>query len=324
MRPHTIKLLFAKSAFALGLTLLFPMSTDGNPTGIGRGEIRILNDLTPVRRPPGKKYSVGQSDTLIGSPRHHRIEKGETLLDIARKYDLGINELQDLYPNLDPWIPPEGMNLLIPSQWILPGIPWNGILINVAELRLFYFTKARMVETFPMGIGDWDRTTPLGGFTIGGKRAKPTWFIPPALQPKYGVKTIPPGPDNPLGDYWLGLRYSNYGIHGTDIPWSVGRMVTGGCIRLYPEDMERLFQRVRPGTPVKIIYEPVKFGFLSGRLYVEVHKDVYARAGDLVNYGLKRLRAMGLAGKADLDILLQTLVLQNGMPTDITFDKAFP
>lgn len=318
MRRHKREIRIARLALAIGFILVSAKSAGGQSSYVNRGKIKPIKIIHRI----GKKSLALKPDTLIGKPRRHRIEKGETLLDIARGYDLGINELRDLYPKLDPWIPPEGMELIIPSQWVLPAAGWNGILIHVAELRLFYFTKTRgTVKTFPVGIGHPDGPTPLGVFTIGEKRTRPTWFIPPALQQKYGVKTIPPGPDNPLGDYWLGLRHSNYGIHGTDIPWSVGCMVTGGCIRLYPEDMEQLFKWVRIGTPVKIIDEPVKFGFLSGRLYVEAHRDVYNKTGDLVNYGLARLQSEGLVGKTNIDSLLQALLRQNGIPVDITFDN---
>jgi L,D-transpeptidase ErfK/SrfK len=261
---------------------------------------------------------------LIGAPRRHTIEEGETLLDIARKYDLGINEIQDLYPHLDPWIPPVGMELQIPSQWILPETLEDGIVINVAELRLYCFIKKHsMVKTFPIGIGGREWATPLGIFRIGEKRVKPTWFIPPSLQKKYGVKAVPPGPDNPLGDYWIGLQNYNYGLHGTDIPWSVGRMVTRGCIRLYPEDMERLFKLVKTSAMVKIIYEPVKIGLCAGRYYAEVHNDIYNRIEDFVNYGLQRLIAECVAGKVDLDKFYQALARQDGMPVDITLAGSF-
>jgi len=318
MRRRKREIRITRLALAIGFILVLTKSVGGQDPYISRSKIKLIE----MSHRTGKKSLTFKLNTLIGKPQHHRIEKGETLLDIARRYDLGINELQDLYPKLDPWIPSEGTDLVIPSQWILPMAAWDGILINVAELRLFYFMKTMdVVRTFPVGIGRLDEPTPLGISTIGEKRTKPTWFIPPALQQKYGVKTVAPGPDNPLGNYWLGLRHSNYGIHGTNIPWSVGRMVTGGCIRLYPEDMEQLFKWIRVGTPVKIIYEPVKFGFLSGRLYVEVHRDVYNKIEDLVNYGLARLHAEGLVGKTNLIRLLQALLRQDGIPMDITSDK---
>jgi len=240
-------------------------------------------------------------------------------LDIAKQYDLGFNEIQDLYPQQDPWIPPEGMALIIPSQWILPETEMEGIVINVAELRLYYFMKRiKMVIAFPIGIGDRGSHTPLGTFRIKAKRIRPTWFIPASLQEKYGDKTMLPGPDNPLGDHWIGLGDSPYGIHGTDIPWSVGRLVTHGCIRLYPEDIRQLFDLVKPGTRVEILYEPVKLGFLSGRIYVEVHKDIYNRIEDLVEYGYRRLEEKKIIQRVDLEKFRRALDRRDGLPVDIT------
>ena len=272
-------------------------------TGSGH-VIELIEVLSSSSNPRSKRKTDDVTPSMVvGAPRRHVVGKGETLLD--------------------PWIPPEGMELIIPSQWILPEIKMDGIVINLAELRLFYFMKKQdRVKTFPIGIGVREANTPVGTFRTGEKTVKPTRFIPAALWEKYGVKTIPPGPENPLGDYWIGLGNSRYGIHGTDIPWSVGRLVTRGCIRLYPEDMEHLFKMVKPGTPVKIIYEPVKIGFLSGRTYVAVHKDIYGRIRDMVNYGYRRLEETGLADRVDLYRFLQALTRQDGMPQDITSEKA--
>ena len=256
---------------------------------------------------------------LLGIPQRHVIQNKETLLDIARQYNLGYNEIQDLYPQLDPWIPPVGMELIIPSQRILPDIRSGGIVINVAEFRLYYFMKGKSpVMTFPVGLGDREWTTPLGEFRIGEKRTNPTWYIPPSLQHKYPIKAIPPGPDNPLGDYWMGLEGTSYGIHGTDIPWSIGRLVTHGCIRMYPEDIPHLFNLVKPGTAVSIIYEPIKIGLVYGRVYVEVHRDIYDRIEDMNVYGIELLREKGLLDSVDLDKFKQALDLQDGLPRDIT------
>ena len=258
-------------------------------------------------------------NSIIGAPQRHIIRVKETLLDIAWEYDLGFNELQDLYPDLDPWILSVGTELILPTQWVLPDTIREGIIINVAELRLYHFSNTEAsVKTFPIGIGDMDGMTPIGSFTIKSKRTRPTWYIPASLQSKYGTRSIPPGPDNPLGDYWMGLGDSSYGIHGTDIPWSVGRLVTHGCIRMYPEDIEQLYQTVSSGTSVKIIYEPVKIGFSSGRIYAEVHRDIYLKMGDLFEYGHHLLEEKGVIQNVDLEKFRHALERQDGMPVDIT------
>lgn len=269
-------------------------------------------------RYPGRGLNP-KAKTVIGAPVRHTISGEETFLDIARAYDLGFNEISDLYPDQDPWVPPEGIELVIPSQWILPSPRPRGIVINIPEMRLFQFRKTKqLVRTFPISIGKPGRPTPTGTFRIGVKEINPVWHIPKSLRKKYGAESMPPGPDNPIGRFWIGLGDSGYGIHGTDIAWSVGRAVTHGCIRLYPEDIKRLFPLAEYATRVEIIYEPVKFGLLSGKIYVEVHKDIYHRISDLTEYALRRLKEEGLEGRVNLGKFKRALRLQDGLPLDVS------
>jgi L,D-transpeptidase ErfK/SrfK len=271
----------------------------------------------PIRR----IYYHPKAKTVVGTSQYHAVKRGETLLDIARRYDLGFNEMEDLYPHVDPWIPPEGLKLVIPSRWVLPETRAAGMVINVPEMRLYHFTTLKehpLVSTFPIGVGGREWRTPTGDFRVIEKSMRPTWFIPPALRGKYRVKSIPPGPGNPLGEYWIGLGNSGYGIHGTDIPWSVGRLATLGCIRLYPEDIKHLFNMVKIGTTVKIVYEPVKVGLVSGRVYVEVHRDVYGLIDDFAEYGYQRLRKKGILRSVDFKMFQQALARQDGLPLEVT------
>ena len=259
------------------------------------------------------------SQNMIGAIRQHVIKKDETLLDVARMYDLGFNEIQNLYPDWDPWLPPYGASITIPSQWIIPKYLTNGILINTAELRL-YFLDERIdkIITFPVGIGDPKFPTPEGDFQISVKIVKPTWTVPLSLRDKHDVWTVPAGPDNPLGEYWLGLSGSQYGVHGTNFPWSIGRLATQGCIRLYPEDIRQLFDLVEKGTKVKIIYEPIKIIEKAGKIYIEIHPDVYGRIGSIRGYTLSRLRDEKVMDLIDLEKLDLSLQRQDGIPVDIT------
>ena len=257
-------------------------------------------------RLPVRSHGVDiQAMTVIGAPQTYVVQKEETLLDIARNFNLGFSEIQLLYRDLDPWIPPEGLELTIPTFWILPEGKWNGILINIPEMRLYLFLKKiSMVKTFPIGIGETENFTPVGQFYIKEKIVSPTWHIPISLREKYeGRKSIPPGPENPLGSHWLGLSIEGYGIHGTNFPWAVGRLVTHGCIRLYPEDILHLYPTVPVGTPVNIIYEPVKIGFKEGRIFIEVHEDIYRRVPDPFQYILKRLERRRIKNLVDLEKL---------------------
>ncbi|MGC1403359.1 MAG: L,D-transpeptidase family protein [Thermodesulfobacteriota bacterium] len=269
---------------------------------------------------PGPKLSLDpKADTVIGLMGEYTVKEKDTFLDVARDYDLGFNELETLYPHIDPWVPPLGMKVVIPSQWILPQSRKYGIVINIAEMRLYYFFKnIRMVRTYPIGIGDQGWFSPEGTCWVAEKRKNPTWHIPKSLQEKYQLKTMPPGPDNPLGDYWLGLSFSGYGIHGTNFPWAVGRLVTHGCIRLYPEDIKVLFSMVPIKTPVELIYEPVKVGFKQGRIFMEVHPDIYGKIPKFTEYGIKKISSLGLAAMVNDDLMRKALEEKQGIPVDIT------
>ena len=210
---------------------------------------------------------------LLGAAGWHRISPGDTLIDLARRYDLGFVELRAANPGIDAWIPAVGTKLVLPAAHLLPSAPRRGIVINLAELRLYYFDPAGPAVTFPAGIGRSGWETPVGQTRIVGKRKRPTWTAPPSIRAERpGVPAqIPPGPANPLGNYALDLGWQGYVIHGTNKPAGIGRRVSHGCIRLYPEDIAWLFQHVTVGTPVTFVDQPVKAGWSNGDFYVEVH-----------------------------------------------------
>lgn len=257
--------------------------------------------------------------TVIGFPRKYRINDDESLLEVAKFNDLGYCELRDLYPDVDPWIPPEGMELLLPTQWIIPKVKNRTIVINIPEFRLFYFMPSiKMVKTFPVGLGKKSWPTTVGVFSILEKRKDPTWYIPKSLQQKHGKKIVPPGPENPLGKYWLGLGSSGCGVHGSNIIWSVGRPVTHGCIRLYPKDIKELYNSIDIGASVEIIYEPVKIGFCHGNIFLEVHKDIYQRIDDLFDHAYHKLKDEDLLGKVNMELVSKALNRQDGLPIIIS------
>lgn len=257
--------------------------------------------------------------TVVGAPAVHALDSGETLLDVARNYGLGYNEIALFYPKLDPWIPPVSRTLLIPSQWVLPPTRHEELLINVAELRLYYFDKpSGTVQTYPIGIGDEGWETPLGTFSIVEKRPNPAWYVPASLQEKYGMAVMPPGPENPLGEYMMKFSAGAYGIHGTALPWGVGRLVSHGCIRMYPEHVRLLYPQVRMGARLEIIYEPIKLGRQGGQIFVEVHPDVYQKIPDFSRYAQEKLQATGWADQVDKTRFLMAVRLQNGAPVNIT------
>ncbi|MGD9823298.1 L,D-transpeptidase family protein [Desulfobacter sp.] len=263
--------------------------------------------------------SGSQKITVIGSLQNHQVAKGETLLDIARFYDLGFNEMADLYPEMDPWLLKPGSILVIPSLWILPEIRKPGIVINVAEMRMYhFFDHSREVRTFPVAVGQRLWPSPSGNFRVIEKRKSPFWYIPMSLQKKYGISVLPPGCDNPLGDYFIGIGNA-IGIHGTNFAWAVGRLVTHGCIRLYPEDIKELYPAVSLGTQVQMIYEPIKIGYIGRRIFLEAHRDIYAGISNYQKSALDRIAAAGSTCHFDAATVKQTLQIRSGIPIEVGF-----
>jgi L,D-transpeptidase ErfK/SrfK len=287
----------------------------------------FLINVTPVKaggpysiRPPASRTGIdSQALTVIGSAQHHVIKKGEDLLDIARRYDLGWTEIGAMYRHWDPFLPPTGTNMLIPSLWIVPTGHSAQIVVNTGEMRLFYFVnQGTQVYTYPIGMGVLDFKTPTGNFTVNQKKVNPDWHIPKQLQKKYQMSVMPAGPDNPMGAFKLGLSWGDYGIHGCNLPWAVGRLVSHGCTRLYPEDIKKLFAMVPMGTKVEYIYEPAQIGFRQGRIFLSVHDDVYFKIRSMILHVLKMLEQRGLAEQVDTQKVMQTVEEQTGMPVDVT------
>ncbi len=266
----------------------------------------------PAAKDPSKKT------TVIGRMKVHTVKTGETLLDIARNYGLGISEMQAFHPGKDPWLLEEGSELQVPSLWIVPETKHRAIVINVPEMRLYRFhAKKGTVSTYPVTVGEEETQTPLGTYRVVDREVDPEWNIPAKLQHKYKTKIIPAGDDNPIGKYWLGLSARGYGIHGTDNAWSVGRILSNGCIRLYPEDMEKLFRDVPMGTAVEIVYEPVKFGYRGGVIFVEVHEDPYGFIEDAEQHARSVAKNRGIEEYVDWEKVDEAIEWKNGVPLPV-------
>jgi len=220
--------------------------------------------LLPGAVRAAEEFYAGDSE-VIGTMKSYVVKESDSLIELARKYDLGYNEIADSNVKMDPFIPELGATVRIPTFWILPNIPREqSIVINLSELRLYYYPYkgAKFVFTFPIGIGDEGNETPLGVFSIIEKRVNPTWYVPKSIQEERPdmPAQVPPGPDNPLGTHALRLSIGPVLIHGTNKPWGTGRRVSHGCIRLYPEDIPELYRLVSIGTKVVILRQPVKLG----------------------------------------------------------------
>ncbi len=210
---------------------------------------------------------------LMGSVDVYRTDDEDTLIQLARDFDLGYIELAAANPGIDPWVPGDGTALVLPRAHLLPVGAREGMVINLAEQRLYYFQAESTPVTFPIGIGREGLDTPLGETEIVRRREGPTWT--PTAAARADDPTLPPvvpaGPDNPLGTHALYLGWPTYLIHGTNEPYGIGRRVSRGCIRLYPEDIVALYDMVPDGTPVRVVNQPVKLGWSRGELYLEAH-----------------------------------------------------
>ncbi|MBT2969805.1 MAG: L,D-transpeptidase [gamma proteobacterium symbiont of Ctena orbiculata] len=221
--------------------------------------------------PPEGEDVVGQIFTLTT-----RYE--ETFSDIARIYDIGYRQMVAANPDVDPWLPGEGSEVVIPQQYVLPPGPRKGLVINLAELRLYYFPEDRpVVITYPIGIGREGWSTPTGETQVIGKKKDPSWTVPESILEEHEAEgdplppVVPPGPENPLGNRAIYLGMNGYLLHGTNKPYGVGMRVSHGCIRLYPENVERFFEEIEIGVPVRIVDKPFKAGWLKGELFIQVH-----------------------------------------------------
>jgi L,D-transpeptidase ErfK/SrfK len=225
-------------------------------------------------------FFVAKEDDVVGRLAFIRLEKEDTLPDIARHFSLGINTVSAANPEIDIWVPEAGKRILLSLSFILPDTPRKGIVINLAAMRLFYFRgdgKLLAVSTYPIGVGTTERPSPVGQMYVERKMFRPTWYVPASIAEDHRKKgdplpaKVPPGPLNPLGEYALYLSTSGYLIHGTNKPASIGLRATNGCIRLYPEDIKRLFENTPVKTPVRIVNQPYLVGQRDGIVYLEVH-----------------------------------------------------
>ncbi len=221
---------------------------------------------------------------VIGEVQRIEAAEEDTLLALGREYGVGYEEMRRANPGVDVWLPGAGTTIIIPSRFVLPNAPREGVVINLAEMRLYYYPAAddnepARVETYPISVGRMDWVTPIGVTRITEKTENPFWFPPKSILEERAAQgrplpnAVPPGPDNPLGNHKMRLDVPGgaYLIHGTNEPRGIGMRVTHGCIRMFPEDVESLFNRLPVGTSVSIVNQPVKAGWSGSSLLVEAH-----------------------------------------------------
>jgi L,D-transpeptidase ErfK/SrfK len=209
---------------------------------------------------------------IIGAPATYVVQEEDNLYDIARRFDLGIADLRAANPDVDIWLPGEGTKLVLPIMHVLPPAERKGIVINLAELRLYYFPNPEIAMTYPLGIGQEGWQTPVGHTTIIRKQKDPVWIPPPSIrrdEPDLPAVFLP-GPDNPLGAFALYLGWQGYRIHGTNHPYGIGWRSSHGCMRLYPEDIAELFPVIPIGARVIVVDTPYKLGWNAKGLWLEI------------------------------------------------------
>ena len=281
---------------------------------------------TPVKSLPiplaSHEFSFDPArDDVVGKLQVITANEDDTLSDIARRFNLGYEEIVNANPNVDPWLPGTGTQIVIPTQFVLPDAPRQGIVINLAAMRLFYYPKAKAGEsqkviTHPVGIGRVEWKTPEGTTRITSKKANPAWIPPPSIRKEHAQKgdplpaIVPPGPDNPMGTHVLKLDWPSYAIHGTDKPPSIGLRGSHGCLRMYPEDIVCIYNDVPVGTPVRVVNQPNLLGWRGDKLYLQTYPIL---EDDKRNHSLllkKSLSVIRSIPKAKLDTRPQVRINQ--------------
>ncbi len=234
---------------------------------------------------PNEFTLTSPQQSVVGVPQVVFAQKEDTLSDLAREYGLGYDEIVAANPGIDPWLPGENAAIVLPTQYVLPDLARQGVVLNIATKRLFYFPPAaegepQQVLTYPIGVGRVGWETPLGATTVVSKAENPTWWVPLSVRQEHAEmgnplpSVVPPGPDNPLGTRVLKLEMPGYLIHGTNQPYGVGMRVSHGCVRLYPENIELLYSLVEIGETVTIVNEPYQLGQRDGLTFFEAHEPL--------------------------------------------------
>lgn len=273
------------------------------------------------------EFTISPTDDVVGMVQIVRARDEDTLSDIARRFNVGYEEIVTANPGVDPWLPKAGTEVVIPTQFVLPDTKREGIVINLAAMRLFYFPKTKpgepqQVITHPIGIGRVDWRTPEGKTKIVSKTEAPAWTPTPAIRKEHAEKgdplpkVVPPGPENPLGTHVLRLGWPEYAIHGTDKPPSIGLRGTHGCLRLYPEDIASIYDAVPVGTTVTVVNQPFLVGWRGDTLVMQTYPVLEEdkrkhRPGQVIKLGRKK-------SAGDRDGMRADVVVNEALVAEIT------
>lgn len=287
--------------------------------------------LLPAPVAVASEYLLPPDDmAIIGAIGRDVALSSDTLVDIARRNGVGRDEIVSANPDLNVWLPGAGTEVVLPTRYILPEAPRDGIVVNLPEMRLYRYAERdgrRMVSTHPVSVGRVDWETPLGTTRIVRKQKDPNWYPPESIRAEHAAdgdplpKMVPAGPDNPLGQHALRLNIPGYLIHGTNKPWGVGMRVTHGCLRMYPEDIETLFDTVPVNTPVHLVNQPVKLAQHHGTWFIEAHQSLDEEAREpsalLREVVVTVARSEGVQSRVNIPALRAILERADGVPTAV-------
>jgi len=273
-----------------------------------------------------------EGEDVVGEIQVIKAKYEDTFAALGETYDLGYLELVAANPGVDPWLPGEGTDIILPTRFILPPGPREGIVINLAEYRLYYYPEGQsVVHTYPLGIGREGWGSPVGNTRISAMTSNPAWYPPQSIRDEHAAdgdplpKVVPPGPDNPLGPYKMTLAMPGYLIHGSNKKFGIGMRVSHGCFRMLNHNVLELSGRVKVGTPVRIIDEPYKFGVSQGKVYLEAHTPLEEedrpmtlmdKHAVVVNTLLKRDDDAGTL-RLDWEMVREIIAGEDGLPIQI-------
>ena len=292
----------------------------------------------PVAGAHSGAWQVDAEEAVGGRDQVYIARYEDTLLDIARRFGMGIAELRLANPEVDTWVPGEGTAIRLPSRFVLPDAPRSGLVVNVPEMRVYHFQEGEpIVRTWPISIGRVGWETPLGETSVVRKKAYPTWYPPDSIREEAAMngdplpRVVGPGPDNPLGSHALYLGFPQYLIHGTNKPFSIGMRVSHGCVRMYPEHIVELYELVEAGTPVTLVHQSVKAGWAGDELYLEVHPDIgipdegaRPSMAEVVSSLVAAIPAAGVRTTFDWERIDKALAIANGIPIAVASRSTVP
>lgn len=275
----------------------------------------LAEETTLIKTNPGILPLTGESTV-------YAVQEGDSLFSVARHYDISYAAIARANRIADPNKIFINQKLILPSEAIVPKVIDQGIIINLPEYRLYLFNQGKLAGVYPVAIGLPTWQTPIGEFTVLNKVKDPAWYMPPEISEREKIKKeiIPPGPNNPLGDRWLGTSAKHTGIHGTNQPMSIGKPLSHGCVRLYPEDIQKVFEAVSVGSPGEFLYDPVKVAVTDREIIVEAHPDIYGLIPDMEKLAREKIEKLNLLEKIDFEKLQRTIKDSRGVPVRINLD----